>query len=263
MIRKRVQVVVLVVAAGLVVAWVVGAVVKVRRAAASAQCQDNFRQMAMAFENYYGTYGQFPPGTIRNPDLPVERRLSWTVDHWSYLEAHMIRHARSQAWDAEDNRALAGGSRVYRCPANPEQTREDGVGLLHYMGVAGLGPDAARLPVSHPRAGVFAYDRGTRREDVKDGMATTLLLVETTTSLGPWLAGGPSTVRGLDPDGPPYLGPDGQFGSRHPAGSFTSAVTTRALFTDGSVRTLAQDIAPEVFEALATIAGGEEVSPPW
>jgi prepilin-type processing-associated H-X9-DG protein len=125
-------------------------------------------------------------------------------------------------------------------------------GLAHYVGVAGVGEDAALLPVEDKRAGVFGYDRRTRPEDIRDGTGTTLMVVETATDNGEWTAGGRATVRGLDPDHPPYLGRHGQFSSYHRA-------VTNALFVDGSVRALGSGMAPEVFEALATIAGGEDV----
>jgi hypothetical protein len=103
-----------------------------------------------------------------------------------------------------------------------------------------------------PQAGVFGYDRKSRHEDIKDGAATTLLLLETAWNNGPWTAGGPPTVRGLDPTRLPYMGKNRQFGGTHRG-------LTGAAFADGSVHFLSESMAPEVFEALATIAGGEDV----
>ena len=266
MMIKRAAVVVLVVVLGLCAGLGTVGVVQVRQAAERMRCKNNVKQFAFAFENYLVTYPHFPPGTVRNPDLPVERRLNWVFDIWSFMEAHMVRHERTKAWDAEGpNRRSAGFTlAVFCCPANPERTTEEGFGAIHYVGVAGLGEDAARLPAGHPDAGVFGYDRVTRPEEIKDGRATTLLLVETTRVLGPaWLAGGPSAVRGLDPDEEPYLGRDGQFGSLRRAGVLTGAILTHALMADCSIRALRQDIDPSVLRALATIAGGEEVPADW
>jgi prepilin-type processing-associated H-X9-DG protein len=44
-----------------------------------------------------------------------------------------------------------------------------------------------------------------------------------------------------------------QFSSRHRGG------LVNAAFVDGSVRTLAPSLEPHIFEAMATIAGGEEI----
>ena len=79
---------------------------------------------------------------------------------------------------------------------------------------------------------------------------------------GPWTAGGRATIRGVEPDGAPYLGEGGQFASFHRGGgsfSCSQPIVTTVAFVDGSVRGLTTSIAPEVFEALATIAGGEAV----
>ncbi len=92
--------------------------------------------------------------------------------------------------------------------------------------------------------------------DITDGAGTTMLLAETTTANGPWTAGGPSTVRGLDPGRPPYIGNRGQFGGAHPGGAMVA-------FADGSVRFLRDSIDPKVFEAISTIAGGESLPREW
>jgi prepilin-type processing-associated H-X9-DG protein len=125
--------------------------------------------------------------------------------------------------------------------------------LTHYVGVAGVGEDAAFLPVDDPRAGVFGYDWTTRLGDIKGGASMTLLLIETATDNGPSTAGGKPMVKGIDPDRPPYLGRRGQFNSDHPGD------VTNALFVDGSVRPLRSGMAPEVFQAMATIGGHEDV----
>jgi prepilin-type processing-associated H-X9-DG protein len=81
-----------------------------------------------------------------------------------------------------------------------------------------------------------------------------MAVAETGRALGPWTAGGPPTIRGLDPSDRPYIGQDRQFGGTHPGGSMV-------LFVDGSVRFVKSSIDPRVFEAMSTIAGGEAVPP--
>ena len=54
----------------------------------------------------------------------------------------------------------------------------------------------------------------------------------------------------------------GQFGSMHWRGDrfvLKPSFATNVLFADGSVRCLTDSVRPEVFEALATLAGGEDV----
>jgi prepilin-type processing-associated H-X9-DG protein len=54
----------------------------------------------------------------------------------------------------------------------------------------------------------------------------------------------------------PYLGRGRQFAGAHPGGAMVA-------FADGSVRFLPETIAPTVFEAIATIAGGEVIAEGW
>ena len=68
--------------------------------------------------------------------------------------------------------------RYLLCPANPTCNDPLLPCVTHYVGVAGVGADAATLPLSDPRAGVFGYDRKTSLRDIKDGHSTTMLLTE-------------------------------------------------------------------------------------
>jgi prepilin-type processing-associated H-X9-DG protein len=81
-----------------------------------------------------------------------------------------------------------------------------------------------------------------------------MLIVETNVAIGMWTEGGPATIRGLDPAKQPYIGKGRQFGGSHPEG-------VQVLFVDGSVHVIRDSIEPRVFEAMATIAGGEKVAP--
>jgi hypothetical protein len=137
------------------------------------------------------------------------------------------------------------------CPANPARNGPDLPSPTNYLGVAGVGEEAAEVPLSDPRAGFFGYDRRLTQADLMDGAATTLMLAEAVDG-GPWTAGGKATVRGLAADGRPYLGRDGQFTSLHRR-------VTNVAFADASVRPLSSAVSPKVLEALATVAGGEEV----
>jgi prepilin-type processing-associated H-X9-DG protein len=146
--------------------------------------------------------------------------------------------------------------RCFHCPGNEAVFDAGGRELTSYVGIAGLGPDAAALPVEDPRAGVFGFDRLTPLDAITDGTATTMAAAETAESNGPWKAGGPATVRGLDPSRRPYIGRGAQFGGTHRGGAMVA-------FADGSVRFIRATIDPKVFEALSTIAGGERLPAGW
>jgi prepilin-type processing-associated H-X9-DG protein len=130
------------------------------------------------------------------------------------------------------------------CPMSPNRSG--------FLAIAGLGVDAPSLPTKHKRAGMFGDDRTVRPADIKDGASTTMMLTESDSARGPWFAGGRATVRGLDPSRQPYIGPKHQFGGHQAGGA-------NVLFADGSVKYIDQSIAPKIFEALGTIAGGETV----
>ena len=178
---------------------------------------------------------------------------------------------RGEAWDSGANRVpmflisstdggssttLAGNVRFLQCPAHPKRPAPAGPGETDYVGIAGLGVDAATLPAGHPRAGVFGDDRPVRLADIKDRAGQTMMVAETARANGPWTAGGFPTMRGLDPARQPYLGRGQQFGGTHDGGA-------SILFADGSVRFLRQTVEPRSFEALSTIAGGEALGRGW
>jgi prepilin-type processing-associated H-X9-DG protein len=124
------------------------------------------------------------------------------------------------------------------------------------VAIAGLGVDAPGLPKEDKRAGIFGDDRTVALADVKDGLANTMMVAESSALSGPWFAGGRHTVRGLDPTRQPYIGFGRQFGGIHVAEG------ANVLMADGSVRFIKDSIDPKVFEAMSTMAGGEMVSAP-
>jgi prepilin-type processing-associated H-X9-DG protein len=140
------------------------------------------------------------------------------------------------------------------CPDDPGYHQQKSSWALSYIGIAGLGADAPTLAAKHPRSGVFGYDRTTKLDDIIDGASQTMMLIETTRNHRAWTAGGPSSVRGVDPATQPYIGRDRPFGGYHPGGA-------NVLMADGSVRIVRAKVSPSVFEAMSTIAGRETLSP--
>jgi prepilin-type processing-associated H-X9-DG protein len=261
---QAVVVLMLVIGAGMILP----AVVQIREAGRRVGCASNLRLLGLALHGYHAVSRTFPPGTILNSELPPEKRLSWARSIWGFIEARPeLLIDNSKAWDADENREpkehfrppkfpedkieAVGDVPVFLCPGNPQRLPADLPAVLHYVGIAGVGSEAAAL-ADDERAGVFGYDRHTRRQDIMDGEAVTLLLAETALDNGPWTAGGPSTVRGLDPARQPYLGSGRQFGGTHLG-------VANSLFADGSVRFLNKSIDAKLFEVLATKAGGERV----
>lgn len=250
----------------------VGFIIAIRTAKESEDqtgCENNLRNIGLALFNYAISHGTFPPATLPNEHLPSQKRLSWVVAILPGLEGGgewLI--DRTKAWDEGKNRLIRRGYKEepgsyvaeahgwFVCPASHHSIDSAGQGLTDYVAVAGLGVDAPALPSDDPRAGIFGHDRTTRVDAITDGMASTMMLVETSTGNGPWKAGGFATLRGLDPARRPYIGKGRQFGGLHRGG-------VNVAFADGSVRFLGASIDPKVFEALSTIAGRERLPPGW
>lgn len=193
--------------------------------------------------------GLFPQAAAGGSLLPPETRLSWIASLLPYL-GHQEWHVQlnpGYGWRAPQNRPVT--SRELRPVINPllgpTQTRE-GFFDTHWVGVAGVGENAAALHPDDPRAGFF-NDNGRRRlEDLDRGAANTLAVLGASARLGAWAEGGFATVRPLTRH--PYVnGPDG-FGSGLTQGML-------GMMADGSVRFIHRDIAPEVLERLAAVRG--------
>jgi hypothetical protein len=254
------------VVAGLLVSYIP----KVRLQANMTTSQNNLRELAL-FAAHHAKPDpnrdasklptQIPPGTIVLPGVPPENRLSWVVTIMPLMDQRknpvvelFPRIDQQQPWTAEPNQQ-AGRTRLpaLLCPENPPLAPPDGPGLTSYVGIGGVGSNAAALPSGSPKSGAFRYDGPTPFNDIKDGLSQTLLFGETRNDPGPWLRGGPSTVRALEdaPDAAPLIG--GQFGGYFPTGA-------NFALCDGSVRLFSVRTTPQVLLGLATI-GGKEVDP--
>jgi hypothetical protein len=198
--------------------------------------------------------------------LPPDQRLSWFVPLLPFLEQDALyrRLDPGAGWDAAANGpAVQAPLRVVRCADWEGEVPAAETSHTPYLGVAGVGADAPTLPAGAPGAGAFGYDRRTALRDVTDGTSATVLVLESARENGPWAQGGPPTVRGVDPEERPYLGTGRPFGGTHFAENASpkrgQSVGCQALMLDGSVRFLREAVAPEVLEAMATVAGGEQV----
>jgi prepilin-type processing-associated H-X9-DG protein len=256
---KVVVVAILVLVGVLVVGLLPVAAFKSKAASDRTQCMNNLRNIGLAIHNYQTLRrGKIPRAAEPNPALPLDQRFSWLVSIGPYLEAEHLytRMDRQKSWDADENRYLALTSYpVFYCPSYPDRPSDSPFAPTHYVGIAGLGADAASLPLTDPRAGLFGYERQPTIADITgEGRLSTLLIaVETGRVSGAWTAAGPPTVRGVEDD-PPYFGPGGQFGGAH-------GKVVNVVFGDGSVRGLQESITPGVFEALATLRGSKRADP--
>ncbi len=265
--RLSVRVTMGVVAIAAVVMTVAIQVGRARGSAREEACSNNLKQIGLALHNYHDANGYLPPGTLVHDEHPVERRWSWMVIILVYLDQLSLLFESDSPSDVmgalmvgvdfgDDDRPTRyvpfNQCRAYGCPAVDRAADPLKPVPADYVGIAGLGPDAPTLPAGHPRAGVFSYDRSPRFADIRDGLAHTAAVSESSDRLGPWTQGGPATVRGVDPARRPHVGRGRPFGGPHRSG-------TLVLMVDGSVRAITPSADPKMFEAMATIAGGEAV----
>jgi prepilin-type N-terminal cleavage/methylation domain-containing protein len=264
------------------IALVLPAVGNVKRAATRASCANNLKLIGQAAHRYRDTHGHFPPGTAPNAALPPDQRLSFYALLLPHLDAMKPVHDKlkfTEPWDSQANRSAIENFNwsMFLChewsgeqPPDVKRELPGGLALYpqyaNYVGLAGVGPDAATRPVDAPGVGFFGYDRTLKPEQVKDGLASTIMLIETAHELAPWIRGGPGTVRTIDPSAEHLVGGGLPFGGTH----YRERLFGRnvpdgflALLADGSTRYTKQDMPPAVLIALATIAGGEEVTANW
>jgi prepilin-type processing-associated H-X9-DG protein len=158
-----------------------------------------------------------------------------------------------QPWEAPANLSAADTTvQLYLCPAHPDYDAERKPALTYYVGIAGVGAEAAFLPKGSPMAGFFGYERQLRidrreGDDLPAGAARTMMCAETAQRNGPWVAGDGSTVRPLNPADTPYIGLGRQFGGFHPGGA-------NLLMVDGHVEFFAEGGNPRVFEKLSVVS---------
>ncbi len=262
----------------------------VRTADARIQCENNMRVIGGATYMYHDNHDKiFPRAVVPLDGVPPEQRASWLAVVLPYLDPKASRETKWDAlagrldlnkpWDDPANReALTFHVPYYQCPGAPNFDPHMFPSLTTYVGVAGVGDDAASLPKGDPRAGFFGYYR-----DVSAGSSYKMMLLETTQHNGEWIAGGPPTVRGVGfdptflnwegatlfgllaapqndfgapvggvllmprPEGPALIGPERPFGGCHQGG-------LNVLWADGSVRFVADTFPSHTFRMQASLS---------
>ena len=221
-----------------------------RLAAGKRAVEDRQAALSAGIKAFLEKQGRFPKAVAGEGLLPPSTRLSWIASLLPYYEHPDWFEKLDFGYGWKDSRNVGVAKRPLDAVVNPlvgPRADAEGFPVSHFVGVAGIGPDAADLPADDPRAGVFGNDRRIALEEIEDGASNTLAILGVVQGLGPWAAGGGSTVRGIA--GRPVVnGPDG-FGSGLPDGMI-------AGMADGSVRFLSSDIDPRVLEQMATIRGG-------
>ena len=258
----------------ILVAILVPAVQKVRAAAARTQCQNNLRQIGIAFHNHHSQHHFFPSGgwdwytpptyVGGIPAVGAEQQAGWGFQILPYLEAEAT-------WMAGAKVAIGTTHQMYFCPSRR------GPQTVTYTDQ--YTPPVTNSMVTHALTdyggsnwegtGVLQRYDPSRTADVSDGLSNTLLVTERRLNLAnlgqPQPDDNEGYTAGWDEDtirstalspAPDFYGNSWdklrRFGSSHPEG-------IQALFADSTVRTIAYTVDPVVFSLLGNKSDGQAV----
>jgi Protein of unknown function (DUF1559) len=211
------------------------AVGSAREAARRAQCSCQYCQILLALHNYHSEYSALPPAYIA--DASGKPMHSWRVLILPYMEQSALynRYKFNEPWNGPNNITLLNSMpSIFTCPSrfsNPTN-------LTSYVAVTGPGT-------------MFPGARTTKLDDVTDGLANTLMIVEVSNANIPWTAPVDLDLRTMSLQ----INDEKRTGisSKHPGGANVGVA-------DGRTRWARDSITPGNLRAVLTIAGGEGIS---
>jgi prepilin-type N-terminal cleavage/methylation domain-containing protein len=251
------------------------AVQKVRDAANRVRCENNLKQLGLAFQNHHSQHGFFPSGgwdwfTPPNyvngqPAIGAEQQAGWGFQILPFVEG-------DAAWRGGPLVAISTINKVFFCPARRSPH------TITY--VDEYTPPVTGTTVTHALCDYAASNlEGTgavrqftpvRIEEIRDGTSNTLLLSEKRLNLNDLVGGQPDDNEGytcgFDEDTvrtstlPPtqdFYGTtwdkEKRFGSSH-------TDRMNAVLADGSVHPISYQIDPTVFRYLCDKNDGQPIS---
>ncbi len=257
----------------ILIALLLAAVQRVRESASRLQCQNNLKQLALAFHSYECTHKAFPPGWVAN----MHGHTAFLLPH---IEQNSVaqRYQMSLPWDHPSNAAaIKNPIPLLACPSFPG-TRS--VAFNDYpvsdfiWGLAALTIGIPFDTTSPDAQGIFiASNQPTRIADVRDGLSNTFLIFED--------VGRPESftyVPGVawkwadheswaDPENRITIEVEcaGKIMNCHNGNEIFSFHPAGANFAlgDGSVRFIQESIAPGTFKALFTRAANDVIPSDW
>jgi prepilin-type N-terminal cleavage/methylation domain-containing protein/prepilin-type processing-associated H-X9-DG protein len=277
----------------ILIALLLPAVQQAREAARRTSCRNNLKQIGLALSNYENVNKVLPPSSTSQIDLgvwspnPTQYHLhSWASLLLPYLEEQTLTNKINYDVSSLDSQNRQVASQIltnYRCPSYSGRdysqsslylALSDRYAIRNY---AAMGATTIGKLYLNPD-GVFYARSSTRTSDVRDGTSMTIFIVETREQdVAVWIDGGTGSLAGhpYDDSNPPdyalsacalnytpYFTPVAGSGqgvkclygpsSMHPGG-------VNHLFGDGSVRFIAPDINPSIYDALVTRDGKEVV----
>ncbi len=239
-----------------------------------------WRKLAEAVKRFQ-TIGKFPRAAASRRSVAArmglpfapEQRVSWMVELLPGLGYDRLYRQidKDLGWNSPAN-LRAGRSWIPEF-LDPGQDSESwrakltsvidrDLGATHFVGLSGIGNNAAELPDKPElanRLGIFGYERQTAVADVIDGLDKTIFMIQARPELArPWIRGGGATVQGVAEtnsfDAFNNLQPNLDYGAY-------------AIMCDGSIRFIKPGIPDALFKAMVTYkakdstAGIDEFAP--
>ena len=239
---------------GILIGMLLPAVQSVREAARRTVCLNNLRQIGLALQNYHSAHQEFPVGGTgwRGPSTPDETQIAWSAFLLPFLEQNNVFEQIdfNEAFDSSINaKAAESVIGVFVCPASLRGTElSSGRGPCDYGGIFGeriTGPN-------NPPKGLMIYGESFSHRDIKDGSSNTIIVAEDSDfSDGQWINGLNLFDQAFAINAAPAF--ENDIRSRHPGGA-------NAVFADGHVSFLSQNMSLENLAAICTRSGGEIVS---
>jgi hypothetical protein len=203
-----------------------------------AACMNNLQLLATALNAYAAQHGSYPTPTVY--DANGKPLYSWRVLILKQLGEHSLAAAfkLDEAWDSASNIQLLG----QRCPRvfiSPGVPMSRGISETNYFLLTGPG---TLFPPSGPLS----------PNNITDGGANTLLIVESENSFAEWSRPIDIDVSKLDTN----IGSTGlnTIGGTHAGGA-------TAVFANATPAWLPDDLTPGIVDALISPNGGEPVDP--
>jgi prepilin-type N-terminal cleavage/methylation domain-containing protein len=267
------------------VALLLPAVQSAREAARRSQCCNNLMQLAIALQNYEGSFEMFPPGVVNETgpvlDQPKGYAFGWIVRVLPYCEMrNTYNHFNLSAsvYHGANSTTRTTLVRSFLCPSDNGIARTPaGFVLTNYAACH----NSSEAPIDATNDGAFILNRALRYEDIPDGSSNTVFLSEklndgkgegwasgtraTLRNTGTLINGGlggpaawtapaapvaKASAEAAAPGTPTYVG---GFSSRHPGG-------VNSVLGDGSVHFLKSSVAPTTLWMLGNRADGEILS---
>jgi prepilin-type N-terminal cleavage/methylation domain-containing protein/prepilin-type processing-associated H-X9-DG protein len=270
---------------GTLIGLLLPAVQKVREAAARVQCQNNLKQIGLAFHNHHDSLGSFPTGgwawntpptyVSGAPAVGPQQGASWAFQVLPYLEADNVWKGGQATTDLGRIQVAVGTPhKVFFCPSRraPQTVTIALPGYLDGQPMTRALCDYAASnfhTTPSSQTGVVRQFLPVRITDITDGTSNTLMVGEKRMNLAfmglpqendaigytcGWdLDTARTTDKGPKPD---WFGANDatkRFGSSHP-GRFNS------VFADGSVRPISYSIDPLLFSFLGNKSDGQAIN---